>query len=175
MNITVTCPGCTAALSLSDTEKSTTCQYCGTHFEVNLDETNPTLRKTEPADQPVSETYVPSQEDVISPPAGQTSASGGNFYNPPISSQSPDSQSDVYNPPVSGQAPTDPSSLYNPPISSSGQAYTPPPFGQTTVIPTSPTSRISGRGLWITIGITALVVFCISCLCLVAIFRGFGN
>jgi hypothetical protein len=29
--------------------------------------------------------------------------------------------------------------------------------------------------LWITIGVTTLIVFCVSCLCLLAIIRGIGN
>lgn len=171
MNITATCPGCGAALSLNENETSTTCPYCHTHFEVNLEQTSPELNKKEPPAEPVSEPIVPAAEDVITPPQPPA---GSDFYNPPVSGGPGAAPADFYNPPISGQAQTNPNSLYNPPISSGGQDYTPPPFSQTTTTVRS-ASRISGRGLWITIAVTTLIVFCVSCLCLLAIVRGIGN
>jgi hypothetical protein len=170
MSISATCPGCGVTLSLNENETAITCPYCNTHFNVKLDQTSPTLEKSQPPAPPAPDTYVPSPEDVITPPQpAQTSAPDAGFFNPPIPGEPPVSPADVYNPPISGQTPMD---VYNPPLSSGGQAYPPPPFTQPTG---SLTSRISGRGLWLTIGITTFVVFCISCLCLLAVVRSFGN
>jgi hypothetical protein len=168
MSISATCPGCGVTLSLNENETSITCPYCNTHFIIDLDQTNPSLQKTEPPAPPAFEPFVPSAEDVITPP--QPPTSGADFFNPPLSGETQVSPADPFNPPISGQTSTD---LYNPPVASGSQAYTPPPpFSQAAG---GFTSRISGRGLWLTIGITAFVVFCISCLCLLAIVRAIGN
>jgi hypothetical protein len=157
MSINTTCPGCGSSLSIDEDQKSVTCQFCGNHFNVNLDDTSPALKK---AGLPGES----SPADSVQPPPPDKS-------NPPIPGVSRTAGDDIYNPPIPGVAPTPPADVYNPPLedisSGSSQPYSPPPFsapGEPPLI-----SRLTGNRVWIAIAIAVIVIFCVSCLCMAAI------
>jgi hypothetical protein len=159
MAITATCPGCGASLSIDENQRSVTCQFCGNHFNVNLDETAPTFEKAvPPAEPPPTAPQQPLSGAASSPLPEASPQAGDELYNPPIPGASSSSSQDVYNPPLEDIS------------SGSSQTYTPPPF---TAPPEQPLiNRITGNRLWIGIAIAVMVIFCISCLCMVAIARG---
>ncbi len=45
MAILTHCPGCNAPIQVEEDTTDVVCQFCGTHFEVNLIDVTPTLRK----------------------------------------------------------------------------------------------------------------------------------
>ena len=147
MTITTNCPGCNAPLQIEENTTFVSCPFCGTHFDVDPTQANPTFHKAsepEPAGPPET---APLQGEIL-----------------------PESSTYVYNPPISGetQAPT-PNELYNPPILNAGNSEippieTPPPF-YTPPIAQQP-NFMSGARLWITIGVVILGAFCMTCLCL---------
>ena len=156
MAINTTCPGCGSSLSIDENQQSVTCQFCGNHFNVNLDETAPALKKATP----------PADSD----PAAAVQPPAQNSYNPPVPGAVNDASSNPYNPPIPGMPPTPPTDVYNPPLedisSGSSQPYSPPPFSAPAEQPLI--SRITGNRLWIAIAVAVLVIFCASCLCMVA-------
>ena len=144
MTITTNCPGCSAPIQVEEDATSAVCQFCGAHFEVNLDSVAPSFHKVEAPSEPAPVDPAPEQ---------------------PL----PEPSSYTYNPPIPGGAPVSAGEeLYNPPIpDASGSGYpptdTPLPF---YVPPAAPQGRLSGARLWIAIGLVALATFCLSCLCL---------
>jgi hypothetical protein len=157
MAITSTCPGCGATLLLDDQPGEITCQYCGTRFEIKMDDVNPTFRKTEPS----AESPAPAPQIIdgtFNPPASDASAADANLYNPPIAGQAPVAPNDLYNPPIP-----------NAPSGYPSQPYTPPPFNPT---PLRSQGMLTGSRWLIALAIAAGVIFCVSCLCMVALVRG---
>ncbi len=155
MTITSTCPGCGASLNIDDNAGEVICQFCGTHFQINLDGVEPSFRVAGPPSEPPP----PAATSPVEPPTGET----------PLTPAE-----DSYNPPVPGAAPVAPNELYNPPIPTAGptyygeppQPFTPPPFSQPL---SSFASRLSGARLWIVIAVAVGVIFCLSCLCMLVV------
>ena len=158
MAITTTCPGCGATLSIDENQPSITCHFCGNHFNVNLDETAPALNKALPPADPTPASAQPPIPDAYNPPIPEAVGNAGN---------------DLYNPAIPGAASTPREDVYNPPLedisSGSSQTYSPPPFSAPLEQPLI--SRLTGNRLWVAIAIAVMVIFCISCLCMVAISR----
>jgi len=159
MAITTTCPGCGATLSIDENQQSVICQFCGNHFNVNLDETAPTLNKAVPPEEPSPAAPPPSASAYSHSPLPEAAnAAGDEVYNPPIPGAQSTAQQDVYNPPLEDIS-AGPTQTYSPP-QLSGEAE-PSLF-----------NRFMGNRLWVGIAIAVMVIFCISCLCMVAIVRG---
>jgi hypothetical protein len=162
MPITTICPGCSATLQIEEAATSATCPYCGNHFEVKMDGgAAPELRKAAPpppAPEPLLPTPVISEpptsvvSELPAPAAPSADPDASGFYNPPIPGASP--IIDLYNPPLSNAAP--------PP----GGNYAPPSFYTPSA---QKSGGLSGSRLWIAIAIAVFAIFCISCLCMVAI------
>ena len=159
MAITSTCPGCGATLSVDENQQSVTCPYCGNHFNVNLEETTPALEKAVP---PAVEQPLPSR-----PPTQDD-------YNPPIPGSSGTSADEMYNPPIPGGPAASAEDVYRPSLQDisegPGEPPTPPTF--TTPVEQPLINRLTSNRLWVAIAIAVTVIFCISCLCMVAITRG---
>ncbi len=77
MAIHVNCPACGASLSVSETTRRTTCDFCGNHFDVDTTQTEPALKRITPEEMiadpiPVqsaqTESVLPEPEPVIIPP-----------------------------------------------------------------------------------------------------------
>ena len=162
MPITTTCPGCGATLNIDESQQSVTCNFCGNHFNVNLDETAPTLNKAVPPAEPPTEPARPLTSDISNLPMPGADGTPGD---------------DLYNPPIPGAAPTPPEDVYNPPLEdiSSGpsQTYTPPPFSAPEEQPLI--NRLTSNRLWVVIAIAVFVIFCTSCLCMLAVSRAIVN
>lgn len=155
MPITTTCPGCSATLQIEETATSATCPYCGNHFEVKMDGgVAPELRKAA-APPPTPESLLPTSvvSELPTPPVPSADPDASSFYNPPIPGASP--IIDLYNPPIANTPPPPPDG-----------SYAPPPL-YTTIADKG--GRLTGSRLWIAIAIGVFAIFCISCLCMVAI------
>jgi hypothetical protein len=114
----------------------------------------PELRK---AAAPPPEPFLPEAvvSELSSPALPSADPDASSFYNPPIPGVSP--IIDLYDPPISNATP--------PP---DGGNYAPPPF-YTTIAQNG--GRLTGSRLWIVIAIAVFAIFCISCLCMAAIFN----
>ena len=102
MSITTTCPGCGATLSIDENQQSVTCQFCGNHFNVNLDETPPTLTKSAPR-----RNHVPLLLNHPPPAKPPRLCLGSCKTRPemrctirPFPARGPHASADVYNPPL---------------------------------------------------------------------------
>jgi hypothetical protein len=159
MAITATCPGCGSSLSIDENQQSVTCHFCGNHFAVNLDETAPTFQKAVPPDEPLpTDPLQPAPYQTASPFPGAANRAGDELYDPPIPGKTSTPGEDVYNPPLEdiSSGPT--------------QTYSPPPFSAPPEPPLI--SRFTGNRMWVAIAIAVIVIFCVSCLCMVAISQG---
>ena len=144
MIITTKCPGCNAPIQVEDNVTSLVCQFCGAHFDVNLNDVSPAFHKADDPSEPAPEPSAP--EPLLPKPSAYP-------YNPPIPGETPAATIvDLYNPAIpnpagTGYPPTQP----------------PPPF---YTPPASPPGGLSGARLWIVIGVVVLAAFCMTCLCL---------
>lgn len=70
MNINVECPACGAVLSLQNTTRRTTCEFCGNSFDVDTTQTEPVLARITPEEMIADPIPVQSAEteSVIPPP-----------------------------------------------------------------------------------------------------------
>lgn len=156
MAISTTCPGCGATLSVDENQQSVTCPYCGNNFNVNLEDTTPALEKAvPPAEKQPTPSTPPTQDD----------------YNPPIPGTSATSADEMYNPPITGGPATSPADVYRPSLedisAAPNEPPTPPAFSAPAEQPLI--NRLTSNRLWLAIAIAVMVIFCSSCLCMVAI------
>ncbi len=144
MPIISACPSCGSSLSIEEDAGEVTCQYCGTRFLVNLDGVAPSFHVAPPS--------VPLPPAVSGSEPALELNPGDNMYNPPIP----------------GSAAVPPAELYNPPVSNAGAEQPGTPTIESPFYP-PPAQRgfFTGKRLWISISVVAMVLFCTSCLCMV--------
>ena len=80
MNVQTNCPACGAQLIIPDAGGAITCPYCSTHFQVNMEGTQPSFKvasmveemsaEPPPSDQPPAQSLAAPVEIVDQPPAG---------------------------------------------------------------------------------------------------------